>query len=149
MASPPRRSQGRASNLGRGEDRARVGSLAERPARSRSAGREGAGIAVVVPTVERGAWVGVGAEPAGHGGWRPRAGRGCAVPHAAQATIQRTRRGAAPRGRLVVPRWLALGRVGGRVVVPRWPELARGWQFGPRFFSEASLVRGPICRGER
>jgi hypothetical protein len=67
-----------------------------------------------------------GAALAGHSSLQARAGRGRAVPNAAEATIQRTRHGAGPRGRLVIPRWPELERAGGRVVVPRWPELARG-----------------------
>jgi len=51
--------------------------------------------------------------------------------------------GGRPRGR----RSLSGGREGGRPL-SREPGARAGEQVGPRFFSEASLVRGPICGGK-
>ena len=53
-------------------------------------------------------------------------GKGRTVPNALNVTIQRTRHGACPRGKVADPRGVDLERAGGRVVIPRWPELARG-----------------------
>ena len=110
----------------RGDDRARAGAVRRAACAEPICGTGGWQATRASPPMERVRRSRTESASAGHGGWQGREGRGCAVPNAAEVTIQRTRHGASPRGRLADPRWPEFARVGGRVVVPRRPELERG-----------------------